>query len=124
MVYSKNSYAREAQGSGLELPARYSGVRFRRDKRSDGRDVVIEAPLRDARDAPENEVSESSPVAKTIPEEKGEERHGYLSGLAGLFGNVGEDDILIAALLIILAGEGREGNREGILLLILLLCIR
>ncbi len=124
-MYSRNTYARESQSNGFELPARYSGVRFRRDKRSDGIDVVIEAPLRDARDAPEEGVPAKETLPETsLPEKNSEERHGYLSSLSKLFGNVGEDDILIAALLIILAGEGREGNREGILLLILLLCIR
>ncbi len=123
-MYSR--YRSENQ-SDLSLPARYSGVRFRRDKRSDGRDVIVEAPLREP--APPEDVAEEAPEAENVreaaPARQAEEKHGIVTdALSSLFGNVGEDDILLAALIIILAGEGKEGSREAILLLVILLCIR
>ena len=107
-MYSKVSRAR-AENAELTLPARYSGVRFRRDRRADGRDVVIETPMSPRPSAPE--IREEAPVPEA-------------SRTTGLFSAIGDDDLLLAALIIILAGEGREGSREAVLLLILLLCIR
>ena len=106
---SRNNAAESARD--LTLPPRYSGVRFDRGKRSDGRDIVIEAPMRE----PEE------PKVSRMPSE---EKNGaaLTDSLSKIFGNIGEDDILLAALIMILAGEGE--NREAVLLLILLLCIR
>lgn len=92
--------------------------------------MIVEAPLRE----PEGyDKEEASPAA--APAQKKETRPAadaktveaprrLTDSLSGIFGNIGEDDILLAALIIILAGEGNEGNREAILLLALLLCIR
>ena len=90
------------------LPPRYSGVRFRNERRADGRDIAIEAPL----PAPARPEAPSAP-----PENKKCDR------LAELLSGIGGDDLLLAALIIILAGEG-EDSREAVLLLLLLLCIR
>lgn len=68
---------------------------------------------------------ETPPVeVSALPAEKKAVNKGFLDSLSGIFGNIGEDDILLAALIIILAGEGKSENREALLLLILLLCIR
>ncbi len=113
-MYSRN---RAWQSEETHLPARYSGVRFRRDKRSDGRDVAVEIPIKEPPLPAPSAVKEE----ETAPEEK---RGTTLKALSSLFGNVEQDDILLAALIIVLAGEGAEENREAILLLILLLCVR
>lgn len=106
-------YSRYRRGEGdvTDLPARYSGVRFRRDRRSDGRDVVVETPMR--------EPERDEPVA---PRET--ERGGEAPSLSRLLSGVGGDDLLIAAIMILIAEEGGEGSREASLLLLLLLCIR
>ena len=98
-MYSRNSSGRRAD-EGIELPARYSGVRFNREE------PMEQGPV---------------PKAETVPEkvERTVER-----GLHDVLGNIGSDDLLLAALVIILTGEGIEDNREMILLLLLLLCIR
>ena len=115
----------------MTLPARYSGVRFRHEKRSDGRDIVIETPMKEpdvaVLDAPFDKRSDDAP--KILEDEKASSpsesaRGGFINSLSGIFGNVGEHDILLAALIIVLAGEGIKENREALLLLILLLCIR
>ena len=114
-MYSRNrSYAESVSPT---VPARYSGVRFRRDKRSDGREVVIETPLREPSFVASVEKEETPAAEQTKEEPSG-------ISLKSLFSNVAEDDILLAALIIILAAEGAECNREAILLLILLLCVK
>ncbi len=90
------------------LPPRYSGVRFKKETRADGRDLAIEAPL------PVPAKQEAPPAG---PAPKRDDR------LAKLLSGIGADDLLLAALIIILAGEG-EDSREAVLLLLLLLCIR
>ena len=115
-MYSRNrSYT---EPSEMALPARYSGVRFRRDKRSDGRGVVIEAPLREISPAV---IEKKEDIKEEIqpPAEKPCDRP-----LSSFLSNVAEDDILLAALIIVLAAEGADTNREAILLLILLLCVK
>lgn|GEM_PF-2120138 len=119
-MYSRNMSSRR-DTDDISLPARYSGVRFRRDKRSDGRDIVIEAPMREPEGAHGDDAREA-PSAP--PDARTEEKGSVIGKLSSMFGNIGEDDILIAALIIVLAGEGKEQNREAILLLILLLCMR
>ena len=107
-MYSKNMRS----GSSEEaLPPRYSGVRFRKERRADGRDFVVEAPL-------------PVPVQKEIPDgPKTEQERRREGGLSDLLRNIRGDDLLLAALIIILAGEG-EDSREAVLLLLLLLCVR
>lgn len=46
------------------------------------------------------------------------------SKLGDLFSDFGQDDILIVALIVLLASQGTENNRDIILLLALLLCFR
>lgn len=46
------------------------------------------------------------------------------SPLGELFSHFGKDDVLIVSLIVILASQGKESNREIILLLALLLCFR
>ena len=103
-MYSRNM---RNENGGAVLPPRYSGVRFNRERRADGRDFAVEAPL-------------PVPVKKEPPKEAEQKRDGRLSELLR---GVGGDDLLLAALIIILAGEG-EDSREAVLLLLLLLCIR
>lgn len=114
-MYSRNRVY--AASEAPTIPPRYSGVRFRREKRSDGRDVAVEAPLR--------EIASPAPIEKeeAAPAEKPKEEPSVIS-LKTLFSNVAEDDMILAALIIILAAEGADSNREAILLLILLLCVK
>lgn len=110
-MYSRYSASRETQETPI-LPAKYSGVRFRREKRSDGRDVVIETPMKE----PEAPREEKPPEEEAKPETK--------ENPSSLFECVGEDDLILTVLILVLAGEDLHGNREALLFLILLLCIR
>ena len=114
-MYSRSRNATAGNEEPFALPARYSGVRFNREKRSDGRDIVIEAPMREPETAPRDAVNRT-------PRAGAPQKAPLTDSLSKIFGNIGEDDILLAALIMILAGEG--DNREAILLLLLLLCIR
>lgn len=138
-MYSKYSYSRAPAADADFLPARYSGVRFRREKRSDGREEIGEAPF-----APSLYHESGNEKAETVNNGETDSEHSetylqiagqpreiqekskpsFTEKLSSIFGNIGEDDILIAALIIILAGENNDDNREAILLLALLLCIR
>ena len=110
-MYSRNSYSRQRQEEPQTIPPRYSGVRFSRDRRSDGREVRIEEPM----------TEPGAPETPPLPAVSGASSRDSLSKLLA---GIGEDDILIVALIIVLAAEDAQGNREAILLLILLLCIR
>ena len=118
-MYSKSSWAKNS--GGLNLPARYSGVRF---ARSDGRNIDFPAVRREREDAPEKEAVTAAPHEAPPPAKAADEKNSAPDMLLNLFGKIGEDDILLAALIIVLAGEGRDENREAVLLLLLLLCIR
>lgn len=152
-MYSKAYSDRRFAAGGdenISVPPRYGGVRFVREKRSDGREGILEnsavpmaekaffesavekiKPVEEAAEsavgegftppaanAEENtapDIAESadiSPVRKTK------------NPLSEILKNVGEDDILIIAIILIIAAEKGENGREAILLLALLLCFR
>ncbi len=104
-MYSRN----RGNVTSAPLPPRYSGVRFRNERRADGRDFAVEEPL------PVPVAAEEVAPERTVG--------GKPDRLAKLLSGIGADDLLLAALIIILAGEG-ESSREAVLLLLLLLCIR
>ena len=113
-MYSRSAMMREET---QPLPPRYSGVRFRRERRADGRDIAVETPLK----PPEPKMQEALPALPAVKEPAPPQEKGGL--LSDLLCSVGKDDLLLAALIIILAGESGD-NREAVLLLLFLLCIR
>ena len=104
-MYSRNM---RRQDDATVLPPRYSGVRFKRGERADGRAFAVEEPL---------------PPPVPVPADEVKKQSDKNDALSRLLSGIGRDDLLIAALIIILSGEG-EPSREAVLLLLLLLCIR
>ena len=149
-AYSDRRYA-VGGNEDISLPPRYGGVRFVKEKRSDGREGILE---RNAVPMAEKAVSEpdakkietvgetgeamvgerfTPPVAdtgeKTVCDTTGS-AVGAVSvrktkdPLSEILKNVGEDDILIIAIILIIAAEKGENGRGAIMLLALLLCFR
>ncbi len=152
-AYSDRRYAAGPENENISVPPRYGGVRFMKTARSDGREggfeknsvprarqnaeeftesVVDQVPF-GTTDISSSHVppdigegakitAEAAPDAvqalESVPERKTK------SPLSEILKSVGEDDILIIALILILAAEKGEGSREIILLLALLLCFR
>lgn len=137
----------DAENGEVLLPPRYSGVRFVKEKRSDGREGVYERTYTAAvpMTPPENKegIERSAKVETNIENENSGEtetvsanvscasnekeegkRYGEKSTLSDVFSFIKEDDLLIIALILILAGQRGENNREIILLLAILLCFR
>lgn len=139
---------KRTEGEGISLPPRYSGVRFVRGKRSDGREGVFErtytatVPMTVPDKEEENfeadeceealfEAEEQTEAEDPVSNEASEcnenpiEKHYHEKNIVSeLFSFIGEDDLLIIALILILAGQHGENNRDIILLLAILLCFR
>lgn len=125
------------QNYSLTPPPGYDGSRFRR--RSDGRDDAFplyreeakkHPPLKKKPDFFEEEIQKPCPIEAeeecdcrfceegNLPEEKPKSDSGILSFLQGL----GNEELLLIALILILANDSKAGI-DTILILALLLCI-
>ncbi len=152
------SYIADSENESVSLPPRYSGVRFVKEKRSDGREGVFEraynsvpqnSPLENeerlddviceedaSADTEHNGHGDTECIECEMYDEcdseesvKGEEvfnakypREKNL--ISNLLSSIGEDDFLIIALILLLAGQHEDKNKDMILLLAILLCFR
>lgn len=138
-MYSKSKGLTD-RGFTLTPPPGYDGSRFR--KRSDGRDDAfpsysqsnispppiqehIEAPIEEQPpciEEPEAPICISEPVCHINDRKK--EKNEKENPLTAFLQSLKSEDILLIALIILLAGTDKNNGIETILILALLLCIR
>lgn len=124
-MYSRNNSERRiSEDNSSFLPPRYSGVRFNKKSRSDGRtydfsDASFIKEEHNVSDEPLAQAVEGSEVVEKKEQPPREE-----SFLSGLLQRIEKDDLLIIGLILIIAGDGGEENKDILLILVLLLCCR